>query len=116
MSRREAEAIAEARGRLLPFHGAQEATEAIAGTSGTPHADWLDLAACSDCVVWIANGDKSGMTDPADFLRRFAANTDWIELFAPCGDEDNDGWFSRHDCDTCGATAGQRYIVHALAR
>lgn len=74
----------------------------------TARADSHDLAICSDCLIWQANGDDSGFAehDNADVVRNArAVIVDGSEL-----------GFSWSRCDLCNGLAGDRFAANEVER
>lgn len=74
---------------------------------------------CVDCLMVIANGDDSGISDLDAWTARVDATNptaDGRYYFVPACDEDCDsGHFSGSRCDYCGTTlAGDRHDVAML--
>lgn len=67
--------------------------------------DTLNLSACVDCTMVIANGPETA--DQHDAADRMVAKwgRDTIHLSLNCP-EDCDGWFSMDDCEVCGDSLG----------
>ena len=71
-----------------------------------------DLTVCSDCLLFIANGDEP--IDNQDWQFDPDYDGDWHIC---AGDSANDEEFSSYRCDTCHTgLAGARHSAHAICR
>ena len=73
-----------------------------------------ELAACSDCLMAIANGDFSGMDDETEArVRAGMARHGWLIA----GDSERSAEFSTIPCDVCGDRFhGSRHQVFEESR
>lgn len=75
----------------------------VAGADG-----WTDVEVCTDCLMWLVNGDDTGFCSCADDTHSDDAqchavhNSDIPELIP----SDDDGFFSMNACDACGSRLG----------
>jgi hypothetical protein len=78
----------------------------------------FDGSVCVDCVMVIANGDTSGISDVGAWEAGVAA-LDACEggrftVVLACDDQ-CEGWFSHSRCDYCGSTlGGERHPVNFI--
>lgn len=69
---------------------------------------WTDAAVCTDCLMWLVNGDDTGFCSCADDTHSDDAhchaihNSD-VSILVP---SDDDGYFSMNACDACGTDLG----------
>lgn len=74
--------------------------------------DWVEYKVCQDCLIYLANGDLTGIDDNAEAAHieksvNALANQHGGELVA----DGDDMGFSHHACECCGGLAGNRYRV-----
>jgi hypothetical protein len=63
--------------------------------------------ACSDCVIYVANGDTSGMDEAT--AERVSSACDALGEYAHVGDTEYG--FSNYRCEVCNGLAGDRFEI-----
>lgn len=75
----------------------------------------IELAACADCLVWVANRDDSGMDDDerAETVRSKCHDLQTNEGVVLISEGEDLG-FSWQACEICDGLAGDRYRMVAV--
>lgn len=79
--------------------------------------DHTDLSVCTDCIMLIANGDASGMSENRYEEIVDAWDAQWPAHRFGLGnaDEDGDHGFRTSECGACGSGVhGDRFAAHAF--
>ncbi len=80
-----------------------------------PHYDTIDLQVCSDCLLFIANGDAPADDNPSHPWVYDGPEDEGYHVHA--GDTDRDAGFSWRRCDTChSGLGGDRHHAVAMRR
>lgn len=87
----------------------------------TPETEYAEGVACTDCLMALANGDTSGISDLAEWEARVedhdATQNGAYQVVVVGGDEDTESYFSSESCDYCGTRlAGDRYPIVFFTR
>lgn len=89
--------------RIKAYNGARTKTSAYVNNT---------LMVCSDCLLFIANGD---LPEDDEMEKDIIAGVESFSGHLHAGDSDEDEEFSRHSCDCCGTNlAGSRHQVIEL--
>lgn len=73
-------------------------------------------AICTECLIWVCNGDASGMDEGTESRVCDAALDErghWVDASHE-GDSDAEGWFSWKPCDRCHSRLGGQRFHAAL--
>jgi hypothetical protein len=66
----------------------------------------IDLMACQDCLLYVANGDIPEDRDADEFEADIEATVGHPSGMISCGDSDLDDEFSWSACECCGSRLG----------
>lgn len=80
------------------------------------HGETYTLDGCSDCLVWVANADDSGMTDERA-AEVVTGVTEWNDAGYYLVPEGKERGFSMTKCEVCKSPlGGDRFEMYAIER